>query len=141
MHLQHTSSSAKVIGVVLDTSLRFTFCANVPFTLFSFSFSFFWHAFNSIKLKVRLLFINSNHNIWLFNSFSAASVDPCTVHETHKLHFSATFSLKMGLIVLFIHLKIILLQCFQFSAKINSIQTQSYFQTWSTLRSCPKQRF
>ena len=38
--------------------------------------------------------------------------------RTHKLHFSVTFSLKMGLIVLFTHLKIIsqiiLLQCFQF---------------------------
>ena len=32
----------------------------------------------------------------------------------HKFHFSVTFSLKMGLTVLFTHLKIILLQCFQF---------------------------
>ena len=42
--------------------------------------------------------------------------------RTHKHHFSATFSLKMGLTVLFTHLKIILLQCFQFSA-FNCIQT------------------
>ena len=35
--------------------------------------------------------------------------------RTHKFHFSANFSLKMGLTVLFTHLKIILLQCFQFS--------------------------
>ena len=40
----------------------------------------------------------------------------CTIHGTHKHHFSATFSLKMGPTVLFTHLKIILLQCFQFSA-------------------------
>ena len=40
---------------------------------------------------------------------------PCTVHRTHKLHFSSTFSLKMGLTALFMHLKNILLQCFQFS--------------------------
>ena len=40
---------------------------------------------------------------------------PCTIHETRKPHFSATFSLKMGLKVLFTHLKIILLQYFQFS--------------------------
>ena len=50
-----------------------------------------------------------------------------TVHRSHKLHFSATFSLKMGPTVLFTHLKIILLQCFQFSvfsfSKISSIQT------------------
>ena len=38
----------------------------------------------------------------------------CPVHclQTHKFHFSAIFSLKMGLTVLFIHLKIILLQYF-----------------------------
>ena len=33
----------------------------------------------------------------------------------HKLHFSVTFSLKMGPTVLFTYLKIILLQSFQFS--------------------------
>ena len=31
-------------------------------------------------------------------------------------YFSVTFSLKMGPTILFTHLKIILLQCFQFSA-------------------------
>ena len=44
-----------------------------------------------------------------------------------QITFSATFLLKMGLIALFTHLKIILLQCFQFQfsilAKINLIQT------------------
>ena len=47
--------------------------------------------------------------------------------RSHKLHFLATFLLKMGLTTLFTHLKIISLQCFQFqfsvSAKISSIQT------------------
>ena len=38
-------------------------------------------------------------------------------------HFSVTFLLKMGSMILFTHLKIILLQCFQFSAKISCIQT------------------
>ena len=47
-------------------------------------------------------------NFWLFL---------WTVHgvhclQTHKFHFSATFSLKMSPTVLFTHLKIILLQCF-----------------------------
>ena len=37
-----------------------------------------------------------------------------TIHGSHKLHFSATFSLKMSHTVLFTHLKIILLQCFSF---------------------------
>ena len=61
---------------------------------------------------------------WLTKS----SVNSAFVHysRTHKLHFSATFSLKMGLTVLFTHLKIISQQCFQFQfsvlAKISSIQ-------------------
>ena len=38
----------------------------------------------------------------------------CTVYETHS-HFIQKKNLKMGLTVLFTHLKIILLQCFQFS--------------------------
>ena len=57
------------------------------------------------------------------------TVNSVSVHclQIHKFHFSAIFSLKMGLTALFTHLKIILLQCFQFqflvSAKISSIQT------------------
>ena len=39
---------------------------------------------------------------------------PCIVHGTHKPLNSANFSLKIGLTTLFTHLKIILLQCFQF---------------------------
>ena len=48
----------------------------------------------------------------------------CTVHGTHKPLYSATFSLKMGLTALFTHLKIILLQCFQFLvfSKISNTQ-------------------
>ena len=55
------------------------------------------------------------------------TVHKCTVHGSHKLHFLSAFSLKMGPTIPFIHLKIILLQCFQFSvfsfSKISSIQT------------------
>ena len=57
------------------------------------------------------------------------SVNSAFVHcsWTHKFHFLTTFSLKMGPTILFTHLKIILLQCFQFLifsfSKINSIQT------------------
>ena len=43
---------------------------------------------------------------------------PCTVHGTHKSLYLVTFSLKIGLMVLFTHLKIILLQYFQFSSKL-----------------------
>ena len=46
-----------------------------------------------------------------------SSVNSASVHcsRTHKLHFLTTFSLKMGPTALFTHLKIILLQYFQFS--------------------------
>ena len=50
--------------------------------------------------------------------------------QTHKFYFSAIFSLKMGPTALFTHLKIILLQYFQFqfsvSIKISSIQTDDF---------------
>ena len=39
----------------------------------------------------------------------------CTVYGTHKSLFPTKLSLKIGLTVLFTHLKIILLHCFQFS--------------------------
>ena len=47
--------------------------------------------------------------IWLFSPFSSHPWVPCTFHGTYKLHFLATFSLKMGHTVLFTYLKIILL--------------------------------
>ena len=56
------------------------------------------------------------------------TVHGCTVHGSHKLHFLTTFLLKMDPKELFIHLKIILLQCFQFSAKISCIQTDHKFK-------------
>ena len=58
---------------------------------------------------------------------------PCTVHGSQKLHFLTTFSLKVGLTTLFRHLKILLLQYFQFqfliSAKISCIQTDPKTKT------------
>ena len=57
-----------------------------------------------------------------------------TVHGTHN-HFIQEKILKMGPTLLFKHLKIILLQCFQFSvlSKINYIQTdpKDRARTWS----------
>jgi len=55
---------------------------------------------------------------------------PCTVHEIHKLHFLTTFSLKIGLTIQFTYLKIILLQCFQFSIfnKLSYIQTEPKYK-------------
>ena len=52
-----------------------------------------------------------------------------TVHEIHN-HFIQKKILKIGLTILFTHLKIILLQYFQFSVlvKINSIQRDPYIK-------------
>ena len=44
------------------------------------------------------------------------------------MHFSAIFSLKMGPMILFTHLKIILLQCFQFSVFSNN--KFNYVSVW-----------
>ena len=77
---------------------------------FSFLFSFFF------------FFIQPQH-------LTKSSMNSASVHcsWTHKFHFSVTFSLKMGPTTLFTHLKIILLQYFQFqfsvSTTISSIQT------------------
>ena len=79
---------------------------------------FFFHAFSPTGGTVHIRYMNSSHNFW-----------PVFMHcsRTHKFHFLSIFSLKMGLTTLFTHLKIILLQCFQFSvfsfSKISSIQT------------------
>ena len=73
-------------------------------------------------------------------TFDRSSVNSSSVHysRTHKFHFLSNFSLKMGLTVLFTHLKIILLQCFQFSvfsfSKISSIQTDPESISWNFTR-------
>ena len=72
------------------------------------------------RLRLRFFFLQP-----LFLTFQpvtvhskiSTSMGPCTVHGTHKHHFSTTFSLKMSPTVLLTHLKIILLQCFQFQQK------------------------
>ena len=82
-------------------------CAS-KFFLYTFFFFFF-------PSKLQVLTKSSVNSVFMHCS------------RTHKLHFLATFSLKMSPTALFTHLKIISLQCFQFqfsvSAKINSIQT------------------
>ena len=87
------------------------------------AFFFFFSMRFRDKIWLKRQCMNSNQ---IFN-FSAHQWVSCTIHRTHKLHFLATFSLKMGLTILFTYLKIILLQYFQFSVfsfnKISSIQT------------------
>ena len=48
--------------------------------------------------------------------FTSKSVGPVHCSRDLQILFSAKFSLKLGHTALFTHLKIILLQCFQFSA-------------------------
>ena len=95
-------------------------------------FFFFFFSFLPLLLRTRLgdkqlLFMNSSHILLTFQPLLSVSWVPWIVHGTHKLHFSEIFSLKIGPTVLFTHLKIILLQYFQFSvfsfSKISSIQT------------------
>ena len=90
------------LKVCLDSEFTSTF------VLFLFLFSFFF-------FKPQLLTKSSMNSTFVHCS------------QTHKLHFSTTFSLKIDPTILFTHLKIILLQYFQFqfsvSVKISSIQT------------------
>ena len=82
----------------------FRVCASAFSPVHVFSFFFFWPAFVDFGRQILLL--------WTVNALFTHCAD--TVHI-----------LKMDLTVLFTHLKIILLQCFQFSvsATISSIQT------------------
>ena len=80
-------------GLDLRPQLCFTFSR-----IFFFFLSFFF-------------FFSFSYTFWLSRQWT---VHLCTVHGSHKLHFSTTFSLKMGSMILFTYLKIILLQYFQF---------------------------
>ena len=46
----------------------------------------------------------------------------CTIHKTHNHFIQKKIYIKMGPTVLFTHLKIILLQCFQFSVFMMNVQ-------------------
>ena len=78
-------------------------------------------------------FIQSQH-------LTKSSMNSAFLHclWTHKFHFSVICSLKMDPTILFTHLKIILLQCFQFQfsvlATINSIQTNPMCAFSSSLK-------
>ena len=93
-----------------------TRCVSV-FARFAFSFFFFFLFF-----WVFMRFRECGYCSCIVSWTVTANVDFSTVNSAsvycsriHKFHISATFSLKMGPTALFTHLKIILLQCFQFS--------------------------
>ena len=111
------------VWIALKPALGFVSCI--------FSFLFFFFFLVSYNRGQRLLFNEQQHFFYFIVPLSHQWV-PYTVHGTHKCHISATFSLKMDPTILFIHLKIILLQCFQFqfsiSTTISSIQTNPFSQ-------------
>ena len=110
------------------------FCFCVLLFLF-FSFFFFYTRF---KGQVQQRSTVQYCLAVFFLTFLSIS-EPVHCSWTHKFHFLSIFSLKMSPTVLFTYLKIILLQCFQFSvfsfSKISSIQThpKSSFLFWDVL--------
>ena len=109
----------QISQVRIKAAFRFTKAASAS----TFSFFFFFSRVLeewTVAANVDFSIMNSAH----FSTMNSASVH-CS--WTHKFHFSATFSLKIGLTILFTHLKIISLRCFQFSVfnfnKISSVQT------------------
>ena len=82
----------------------------VPAFWFLFFFNFFFLCFHVFFEFCDYCSLNNSRKCWL------SAVNSAYVYclRTHKFHFLSIFSLKMGLTVLFTHLKIILLQCFQF---------------------------
>ena len=99
----------------LDTRLASGVLSFAFFLFFFFFFPFLGTRLRRQTIIVHTLFMNSSSTIWLFNPFSTHQWVLWTVPGTHKSHFSVIFSLKINFTVLFTHLKIILLQCFQFS--------------------------
>ena len=104
------------------------------------------HCSRKTGQMLRLLFMYSTWTV--ATTFDHSSMNSTSVHclRTHKFHFLSIFSLKMSPTALFTHLKIILLQCFQFSvfsfSKISSIQTDpKCFWVWSRLKMARSPRY
>ena len=108
----------------LSLDPRFICCV---LSFLRFLFIFFYFYFFTPFPQQAVLFM---YGTWtVAATFDRSSVNSASLHclRTHKFHFLSIFSLKMCLTALFIYLKIILLQWFQFSvfsfSKISSIQT------------------
>ena len=108
MILQCKSVTLKSLRLRLDSADKFAFVFCLLF--------FFSHVCETCGYCSCTVHEQQPQNL-TFLTFFSQSVHTVHCLWTHKFHFSTTFSLKMGLTVLFTHLKIILLQCFQFSAK------------------------
>ena len=94
---------------VWEAHLRF------PNTRFAFSACLFFFFLRAFQANFLLFSHYCGYYLWtvaaIFN-FSSWIVHGVRCSRTHKLYFSAIFSLKMGPTIRFTHLKIILLQCF-----------------------------
>ena len=66
---------------------------------------------STIRISIRLDWANFPMRL-AFGIFSTGQWVMCTIHETYKLSNSAIFSSKLGPMILFTYIKIILLQCF-----------------------------
>ena len=105
--------------VCMNTMCPFGFSGNkysvygLCFLIFFFFFSFWPHYLTKSTVNSALVYCS----------------------QTHKFHFSTTFSLKMDPTILFTHLKIILLQCFSvfsFSFQFSAVskRTLTKFVAW-----------
>ena len=77
--------------------------------------SFFFHAFQGCYGYCSCTVYEQQPQSLTCQTIFSQSVHTVHCSWTHKFHFSTTFSLKMGLTILFTYLKIILLQCFSVS--------------------------
>ena len=95
---------------------------------------FGFHVHSCVLRFTRFLSLSLSLSFWFSPQLLTSQlwiVHLCTVHESHKLHFLETFSLKRGLTALFTHSKIISLKnyfatMFSVSAKIRFIQTDPF---------------
>ena len=97
------------------------------FGIWCLHFFFFFHVFVRLQLLFMYCSMNSNCKVLLFYFFSQL-VHIVHYSWTHKFHFSATFSLKIGPTILFTHLKIILLQyfsIFNFSFQFSTVSKRT----------------
>ena len=88
-----------IIGFVLVASQNSWLCSDL-----------FGNSLFSIRLDPHL----HSFPFFFFFFFLTTCQHLYTVYRSYKFHFSTTFSLKIDLTILFTHLKIILLQHFQF---------------------------
>ena len=97
-----------------DTKCKFGSTFTFAFCVLLFFFFPFLHAFQTLRGQATTVeYCSVLFGPVFFTFLSISGSVHCS--WTHKFHFLSIFSLKIGPTVLFTHLKIILLQCFQFS--------------------------